>query len=322
MTASYRAIDYSLRPAKFVERKMFCELFSRLQPFGSLDSYRYVGFGSIWFADCVLFHRSLGIKEIVSIEQVIEHEKRFQFNCPLLCIELRMAEAAKVLPELEWSRHNIIWLDYDDILTPSILDDVRTCASRIQSGSVLAVTVQSNSFTNKNDSHRESKEISTSEQFVDLFGIERTPPGLKTADFRGWNISKTSRRVIASEIQAALDRANVVRPIESKLSFKQICAFEYEDGAKMTTIIAVFFDTGQSNLLAECGFEAFPYCRGDEKAYRIKVPLLTPYEMSTLDRNPSVSDNKQSDFGFIPESDAKNYTELYRYLPNFVPSER
>ena len=60
MTASYRLIDYSLRPAKFAERRMLSEMFSRLKVFGSLESYRYIGFGSIWFTDCVLFHRALG----------------------------------------------------------------------------------------------------------------------------------------------------------------------------------------------------------------------------------------------------------------------
>ena len=47
MKPSYRLVDYSLRPAKFAERKMLCELFSRLPPFSPMQQYRYVGLGSI-----------------------------------------------------------------------------------------------------------------------------------------------------------------------------------------------------------------------------------------------------------------------------------
>jgi len=40
--SSYRDINYALRPAKAVERKMLCEAFRRLYPFGNIDAYRYV----------------------------------------------------------------------------------------------------------------------------------------------------------------------------------------------------------------------------------------------------------------------------------------
>ena len=51
MPKSYESVNYVLRPAKNIERKMFCEAFRRLAEFGRVDSYRYVGFGSTFFSD-------------------------------------------------------------------------------------------------------------------------------------------------------------------------------------------------------------------------------------------------------------------------------
>jgi hypothetical protein len=66
MAGSYEKINYSLRPAKSIERKMLCDAFRRLSAFGKVENYQYIGFGSTYFSDFSLFHKALGIsnKEI------------------------------------------------------------------------------------------------------------------------------------------------------------------------------------------------------------------------------------------------------------------
>ena len=59
--SSYEQINYSLRPAKQIERKMLIEAFRNLTEFGDIGSYRYIGFGSIYFSDFNQVHKSLGI---------------------------------------------------------------------------------------------------------------------------------------------------------------------------------------------------------------------------------------------------------------------
>jgi len=65
-------VNYVLRPAKNVERKMLCEAFQRLTNFASLREYRYIGFGSIFFSDFTLFHRNLGISDLIDIDWSLE----------------------------------------------------------------------------------------------------------------------------------------------------------------------------------------------------------------------------------------------------------
>ena len=321
MTASYRLIDYSLRPAKFAERKMLCEMFTRLRVFGSLESYRYVGFGSIWYADCVLFHRTLGIEDIISMERERNHEPRFEFNNPYGGIELLMGSAAEILPSLDWMHRSIIWLDYDDPLSPSILDDIRTVASRVGSGSALAITVQAQKLVDSREVHESPVDIETVSQFRDYFGDARTPGDLNSVDLEGWRLARSCRRAIREEIENALVGVNAGRSRVQQLQFRQVGAFEYADGAKMCTIVGVFVDEGQQSIFHAADFGSLWFFKEGLEAVRIKVPLLTPHEMRYLDRSLPLAEHDDIDFGPIPESEGKRYAKLYRYLPNFASFE-
>jgi hypothetical protein len=102
MSASFRRIDYSLRPAKHAERRMLCDIFRRLRPFGRIEDYVYVGFGSVWFSDFALFHRALGIKRMISIEQAETARDRIEANKPFQ-IPVIYNQSTNVLPTLDWS---------------------------------------------------------------------------------------------------------------------------------------------------------------------------------------------------------------------------
>ena len=46
MARSYQKVNYALRPAKNIERKMICEALRQLSGFCLVETYRYIGFGS------------------------------------------------------------------------------------------------------------------------------------------------------------------------------------------------------------------------------------------------------------------------------------
>jgi hypothetical protein len=321
MTASYEIIDYSVRPAKFAERKMLGEMLARIKVFGSLETYRYIGFGSIWFADCVLFHRMLGIEHMISIERELEHEARFQFNNPYRGIALRMGESADILPGLDWTQRSIVWLDYDDPLSPSILDDIRTVATRAGPGTALIVSVQAEKIFDNRDPDPQPIHVDDRDKFHQLFGDARTPPEMEPAELRGWTLSGTSRSIIRQEIDNGLAQVNTARVSGQRIQFRQVAAFEYADGAKMTTIAGVFMDEGQNSLFDGAGFRDLTFYRAGDQALRINVPMLTPREMRHLDRSLPCPHGEDIDLGPIPVRHANWYAKLYRYLPNFASYE-
>jgi hypothetical protein len=120
---------------------MLGEVFRKLRPFQPVEDYIYVGFGSVWFTDFALFHRTLGIKQMLSIERQADAKPRIDANKPFgsVTIDYRSSDAA--LPDLDWTKRHFIWLDYDDPLTLGMLMDARSIASRARSGTVAAFSV-------------------------------------------------------------------------------------------------------------------------------------------------------------------------------------
>lgn len=109
--SSYEKINYSLRPAKNIERKMLCETLQRLSFIQKLEKYRYIGFGSTYFSDFNLLHRLLGISKMISIEKDKKNKDRFEFNKPFSCIEMKFGSSNEVLPMLKWKEPSIVWVD-------------------------------------------------------------------------------------------------------------------------------------------------------------------------------------------------------------------
>lgn len=321
MTQSYRLVDYSLRSGKFAERKMLCELMSRLRPFAPVQEYVYVGFGSIWFADYVLFHKNLGIREMISIERVEAHAARFEFNRPFANIDVRIGTAAEELLGLDWDRRQIVWLDYDDPLSLGILADLRTTANRARSGTMVAVTVQAERLFSGSSDDDDREAIETPEAFREEFGNSRTPADLAYEDLTGWGLAKTTRRAVREEIEDGVSRRKQGTGDDGGLVFRQVATFEYKDGARMTTVVGVFVDEAEESKFDTCGFQELEY-HGDaaDGVVRIRIPKLTPREMRRLDRLLP-GEPTAEELGVIPPSDAEYYGKFYRYLPNYASFE-
>ena len=124
MVGSYKKIDYGIRPAKYAERLMMCDAFRRLK-FGTVESYQYVGLGSVYFSDFALFHRALDITKMVSIEDMpAEEEQRFRDNLPYSNIEILPGKTTTELLKVDLTLRTICWLDYDGQLDRYMFDDL------------------------------------------------------------------------------------------------------------------------------------------------------------------------------------------------------
>ena len=67
---SFEKINYLLRPKKQIERKIIIEILQKIQKPLKIDisKYCYIGMGSIYYYDYILFHKFLGISNMVSID--------------------------------------------------------------------------------------------------------------------------------------------------------------------------------------------------------------------------------------------------------------
>ena len=106
-------INYLIRPAKQVERKLIIEALQCLGKKYKIPNYTYVGMGSRYFVDFQMIHKLLGVKDMISFEMEEDKIKRFDFNLPYKFIDLQPGKSTAILPTIDWSKNLIIWLDYD-----------------------------------------------------------------------------------------------------------------------------------------------------------------------------------------------------------------
>lgn len=318
---NFESINYNLRAAKNVERKMLCEAFSRLSALDSLKNYRYVGFGSAYFTDFNLFHKNLGLTKLLSIEKEDkrEHKKRIDFNKPYSCIEVQFGEASEVLPRLDWQKwkKTLVWLDYTGKLDASMLGDIQTVLSLIKPGSIflISVNVEQDQYNPQTKADAQTWRLNQLEKRIDKTNV---PLRAYELNLNLDNNKSVIREVIDNTITNALSVRNGGARQDLKLLYKQLFNFVYKDGAAMLTVGGIVYKENQSSTI-ESMFSNIDFIREGEEIFEIVVPNLTYREIHALDKllpTFSASTIKKS----IPlgTDDINRYKNIYRYFPNFT----
>lgn len=323
MVSSSRKINYSLRPAKQIERKMLVESLRRLNEFQRIEHYRYIGFGSFYFADFLLIHKSLGISDMLSIEREKSITERSIFNRPFKCVEMRFEESNSVLPTLKWDIPTIMWLDYDGKLESSVLTDVAFFCANASPGSVIIISV---------NMHPGKFETALGELRENV-GTAKVPVDVNDKDLRQSGTGTICRRIIINEILDTLNTRNGGIAPGSRIQYQQLFNFHYADDAPMLTTGGLIYEVGQEEKVDKCGFKnlrfirtGMEFKRSDEgilqdDAYKIAVPNLTYRELRHLDAQLPNGDIEKIVVPGIPKADVEKYAEIYRYFPTYAETE-
>lgn len=311
---SYEKFDYSLRPNKRTQRKMIFDALAHYVRAVPKTRYRYVGFGSMWFADFLYAHRRLGLRSLVSIERT-EGYQRAKFNQPFKCVRVVEGDASEVLPTLSWRSPSIVWLDYDYSPDRGTLQDVAYLSGQMVSGSVLMVTY---------DARPPWREDATAEEREDtvrkVFGDAAPPPVRRGRPVK--NKAMTHRSTYAPKLAELLWAylKNIIvqngRAESNGMAWMPLFTFFYQDKAPMLTVAAALLDSSDRDaLVASEPFRELPYARG-ETIFPIAIPPLTPKERAELDRRlPS----RTVALPFpLRQEQIEAYRSLYRYYPLFA----
>jgi len=300
---------------------MFSEAFLRLSEFGALSSYRYVGLGSTYFSDFALFHKTLGITNMVSIEREERDRDRFEFNRPYKCIRIEWGESTDVLASMAWEPRTILWLDYDGPLDTSKLSDTRLFCTSARSGSVIVVTVDARQEEIKDSADSAKPRRSKVAALRRMVGRENVPIDVKDKDLEGWELARVYRRIIDDTIRTTLSERNGLLEQGDRLIYKQLFYFHYADGAKMLSVGGIIYDKGDAPKEARCCFEELRFVRTGDKECRIEPPMLTLREVKYLDAQLPCRRRMTPKCPGVEREALKRYADVYRYYPNFAEAE-
>lgn len=291
------ARQYEFRPAKAAQRRMIVDACRRLTAISALDQYQYVGFGGLEFIDFVEFHRGLGVPQMTSIERDTNMLHRLEFNKPYKGIRLLMGEARDELPQVDWTKLSITWLDYTDVLTTDILRDVDFVVRSSQPGSVVVVTVNG---------------ASTGVRLPDRLGNLRANLGdrvgdeLTERDMASWGPTRVERSVLHATAHTASREAHGV-------PLRQLFNFHYADDAKMLTWGGIVTSSSVDRVIDSCRFEDLHFIRTGEDAFEINVPVLTDREMTFLETEIVDASAALPQIKGLHAKDIKAFADVYRW---------
>lgn len=125
MSKTGNVIDYTLRVQKNVERKILSDIIRSLNYFTPVDQYRYIGFGSFYYKDFLLFHEKFNIHNGISIEM-----ENAAFGRKEELIRLNCCYYEGLLIRMQ--KHIDYWIENEGLeKTKLITEEVKKVASRL-----------------------------------------------------------------------------------------------------------------------------------------------------------------------------------------------
>src|SRR6266571_938299 len=310
-TPSFEKFNYLLRPSKQVERKLFIEALHRLAAGGlPLREYTYLGLGSVYYADFILFHKYLYLDSMICVEaQPIP--KRMTFNKPFDFIRLEMKRVAEIIPDLDRAVKYIVWLDYEDHLNKEILADTAGLLHILAPCSVLIVTVDADP--------RLLEDVETEDECIErearrLLDSFRSDLGkYHLGEIPRSAVSRTGLPKLFAQTLRSQFREEIAR--RSPLRFQQLFNFKYAYGAQMLTLWGILGSPSDLEAVNASGVFDLPFVTISDEPIKISVPPLTIREKQWLDKRIAES-LKPEDLAFELEKEPlDNFRAYYRHYP-------
>jgi len=302
--------NYQIRPSKHVERKIFIETFQHLRNAGyQISKYHYLGFGSYYYVDFILFNRFLSIKKMTCLEKRQGISKRMAFNKPFKFIELQMKDIANYLPQIRNDKKYIIWLDYEDHLNSGILDSIGSLVGSLMSGSILIVTVNAQpDIPSEEYGGVRSEKI---ELLRKKYEDDLTPfsGSVSKGDITGNGLSSLFVKSIRSKIDDAM---------KGRLEdcFYQIFNYIYKDGQRMLTFGGII-DRKVNEKKILHSLKDLRYLNFDSSPKEISIPPLTVREKLFLDQKINKNKTIKSLPFELEKKEIEDYIEYASHYPTF-----
>lgn len=313
MPGSDQKINYQVRPAKSIERKMLCDLIREIQLIRSVGEMRYIGLGAKYFTDFLLIHNEFGITDMISIEAEERKKIRYEFNKPLKCIKMRYGTTNEILPQIEGfdEKMNLIWLDFDDSFEDTMLFDVETICRNLNVGSLF--------FVSCNYTFRGEKQSEKMESFKKSVG-DFFDEDIDKSNYTSKKIPIVIKKMIDSQINKTIDMRN--RLDQGHIEYLQLLFLTYKDGAPMMTIGGIFVDGALKEKIWNSNlFKKFSFMSCDEHIFEIDIPKLTNKEIQLILKNLPLTEeefmeNEQKFYG-IEYKEICKFEKIYRYYPYY-----
>lgn len=305
--SSSEKINYYIRPAKQVERKLMIEALQCLKKSYDISRYNYVGMGSLYFVDFQMVHKFLGINKMISMEMDEEKIKRYEFNKPYTFIEVIPGLSTQTLPTLNWNQQMLIWLDYDSKISKSMIEDIQIICQNSRRGNILIVTIDAEPkrFEDEYPKDHQQRMLSRLDN-IKMILHPHYPTDIRPSDLSLKKFPSLLHRIVTDTIKDTLGIKH--------FDFFQIFNIVYEDTSQMYTFGCVF-EKDEKKISESCVLD-LQYVSPGANLKKIKLPILTQKEKIYFDKLIPNIQKKLKCFEMSQEK-LSNYEEYYKYYPQY-----
>ena len=321
---SFEYVNYMLRPKKQIERKIIIEILQELKKKIPLSKYLYIGFGSIYYYDFILFHKMLNMNNLLSIDDK-STKRRFEFNRPYDFISFENKISTDFLSEYDWKHNSALWLDYDHKLKDVVLSDLKIIAKNCKKKDILIITL--NAYCEEYRPKRKQAR----ENFYCEFGTYVSQERKDRKYYTTKNFPLLLQDVLTNYLMTMSEYRDI--------RFYKLFSFRYQDRSPMFTMGGIFDDNDEL-WNKDWGNK---FISTNEEVKDINVPILTYCEKFHIDSHIKYLKQKvediedeigEGDSSLIEQRmtekmnevlpfelrsfyDLKNYIEFYRYYPQY-----
>jgi hypothetical protein len=227
---------------------MIFEVLARAKSLIGLEQHKYLGLGSMWFADFRLAHRILEIDHMISLELPVS-APRAAFNKPYRGIQVESQSSHAYFGSRateDWAAPFVCWLDYDGVLKEESVKDATTFLNNCACNSVLILTVNGvrNSYRSGKSGDPKKDRLETSigaiEKLLGSVSIPNPHDFAKNAAGVYPDLSDVAFPAVLGDSLlefmihkvAASGRASG----QEQLRFVPLFNFSHQDGARMVTV--------------------------------------------------------------------------------------
>lgn len=315
---------YHLRPNKCIDRKLFGQTLLGLSRLYKISEYCYTGFGSYLFDDFKLFHETLNVKKMISLEKDVIEFQRADFNRPYNCIELKNVSSTEYLSDLllDDEENNIFWLDF---VSPGELGtqlaDYASLLNLLNPHDIVRITVNANPDSLGKNTDPNKVQSMRLEKLKNTVPEKYLPHDLAEGDVTRPKYPLTLLKIIkAVTLECLEDRPpfcpNFLFPLFSTV---------YADGQQMLTFTGIILNSHYEedqirDVLSEYAHNNFSW---DQPAY-IEIPALSVREIAEINKLLPSDDAQQQlmkQYPFIfslkDERSAESYVAYYKHYPNY-----
>jgi putative O-methyltransferase len=308
---------WSMRPNKFVDRRLFAELLGKVNDIRSLSDHAYVSMGGPFLDDFTVVQSAVNFRSLLSIEKSAITGARATFNRPYERIVCRIEDSSSFVVRLSEYRAElnaskfVVWLDFMGSKRKEQSDQLADLVRSVAGGDICRITMNAQVGPPNAGETADDRQARVLRELADDLG-DLLPGDVDADDMTPTGLPAVLFKCIRNAAERAAEvSGKVVRPL---------LLVRYSDGAQMITATFLVDQSTDSDITTDDHLKSWKFMATGDWG-NVQTLAVRPLSGREIRRIEYFVHNKPSqikiELPFVPEQDVSQYIKFRPYFPKF-----